>query len=63
MTDAVFKILQKLHLQVSIADIQNRSRVISLWANGFRLENGRLPTDAECDKEIEKLEKELGALQ
>jgi hypothetical protein len=60
--EGILKGLQKMAIRTEIADIAKRNHSPSLWVVWFTKENGRRPTDQECEAEITKLTKELEEL-
>lgn len=55
----MLKGLQKYAINTEIADINGRTRQVSLFVANFVKENGRSPSDQECNDRIMQLQEEL----
>lgn len=56
------QIYQKMHeiaTRTEIADIERRHKGMSLFVIGFKKQNGRRPTEQECEARIQELKRKL----
>lgn len=59
MNQQMYQKMQELATRTEIADIERRSKGMSLFVIQFKKEHGRRPTEQECLARIEELKRKL----